>query len=32
MTDYSMALVEYLRKIGAEADADFLREAVQLLT
>lgn len=32
MTDASMALVEYLRKLGMEEDGDFLREAMRVLT
>lgn len=32
MTDPTIALLDYLRKIGADLDGDFLRESVQLLT
>ncbi len=32
MTDPTIALLEYLRKIGADLDGNFLREGVQLLT
>ena len=32
MTDPTIALLDYLRKIGAELDGDFLRESVQRLT
>ena len=32
MTDPTIALRDYLRKIGADLDGDFLRESVQLLT
>ena len=32
MTDPTIALREYLRKIGADLDGDFLRGGVQLLT
>jgi hypothetical protein len=28
MTDATMAFLEYLRKIGKEQDADFLREGI----
>jgi transposase-like protein len=31
MTDPTIALLEYLRKIGADLDGNFLRESVQLL-
>jgi transposase-like protein len=32
MTDPTIALMDYLRKMGAHLDGDFLREGVQLLT
>jgi len=32
MADPTIALLDYLRKIGADLDGDFLREGVQLLT
>lgn len=32
MTNPSIALVEYLRNLGADADLDFLRESAQLLS
>ena len=32
MADPTIALLEYLRKIGADLDGDFLREGAQLLT
>ncbi|GMR10553.1 MAG: hypothetical protein BMS9Abin28_1374 [Anaerolineae bacterium] len=32
MTDPTIALLDYLRKIGADLDGDFLRDGVQLLT
>ncbi|MFV2045548.1 MAG: IS256 family transposase [Anaerolineales bacterium] len=32
MTDPTIALLDYVRKIGADLDGDFLRESVQLLT
>ncbi len=32
MTDPTIALLDYLRKIGADLDGNFLREGVQLLT
>jgi len=32
MTNPAMALLDYLRKIGADVDGDFLREGVRLLT
>ena len=32
MADPTIALPDYLRKIGADLDGDFLREGVQLLT
>ena len=32
MADPAMALLDYLRKFGADLDGDFLREGVQLLT
>lgn len=32
MTDPTIALLEHLRKIGADLDGDFLREGIQLLT
>jgi hypothetical protein len=31
MTDVTMAFLEYLRKIGKEQDADFLREGIRVL-
>ena len=32
MADPTIALLDYLRKIGADLDGDFLREGAQLLT
>ena len=32
MADPAIALLDYLRKIGADLDGGFLREGVQLLT
>lgn len=32
MTDQTMALIEYLRKLGVEADTDFLRESVRVMS
>ena len=32
MAEPTIALLDYLRKIGADLDGDFLREGVQLLT
>jgi putative transposase len=32
MTDSTMALLDYLRKLGVETDADFLRASVQLMS
>jgi len=32
MTETSMALVEYLRNVGMDADLDFLRESVRVLS
>ena len=32
MADPAMALLDYLRKFGADLDGDFLRAGVQLLT
>jgi hypothetical protein len=31
MTDVTMALLEYLRRMGKEQDADFLREGIRVL-
>ena len=32
MTQASVALKQYLSKIGLEGDVDFLRESIQLMT
>jgi len=32
MTDQTIALIEYLRKLGVEADTDFLRESVRVMS
>lgn len=32
MTNLSMTLDEYLRKVGVDLDGDFLREGTRLLT
>lgn len=32
MTDPTIALKEYLNKIGMEADGDFLREAMEVIS
>jgi transposase-like protein len=32
MTEATIAFLEYLRKVGKEQDADFLREGIQVLT